>query len=230
MTLVLVHGGGLGAECWDPMLPFLSTPALALDLPGRGRHPADLTSLTIGDFVDSAVRDIEEADLDDVVLVGHSLAGLTIPGVAARLPDRIRRLVFVSCTVPRDGESTYDTLDPEVQALSDGNDPDTVLAPLPPEIAREVFCNDMNDEQIEFTVSLLIPEAPRVVYEPMDLHRMPADIPRTWVRLLQDLIVVPAKQDRFVANLGGADVVDLDAGHMAMISRPAELAAILDRL
>ncbi len=42
--------------------------------------------------------------------------------------------------------------------------------------------------------------------------------------------MVPAKQDRFVANLGGADVVDLDAGHMAMISRPAELAAILDRL
>ena len=108
--------------------PSSPNPALAVDLPGRGAHPADLTSLTIGDFVDSVVTDIEAADLHDVVLVGHSLAGLTIPGVAARPAGPVRRLVFVSCTVPRDGESTYDTLDPEVQALSDGNDPDTVLA------------------------------------------------------------------------------------------------------
>ena len=58
-------------------------------------------------------------DLHDVVLVGHSLAGITIPQVAARVPDRIRALVFVSCTVPRDGQSTHDTLDPEIQALSE---------------------------------------------------------------------------------------------------------------
>ncbi len=33
-----------------------------------------------------------------------------------------------------------------------------------------------------------------------------------------------------IANLPGADVVDLDAGHMAMISRPDALAAILNRV
>ena len=53
---------------------------------------------------------------------------------------------------------------------------------------------------------------------------------RTWIRLLQDQVVTPAKQDRFVDVLGGCDVVDLDAGHMAMITRPAEMAALLERI
>lgn len=230
MTLVLVHGGGLGKECWDPMLPHLEGPVLAVDLPGRGTRPADLSSVTIGDFVDAVVDDIVTNDLHDVVLVGHSLAGLTIPQVAARVPDRIRALVFVSCTVPRDGESTYDTLDLEIRAVSDSS-PTDALAPLDPEIAKVVFFNDVDDPQVmEWALGLLIPEAPSTIREPMRLDGMPREIPRVWVRLAQDRIVAPEKQDRFVANLGGAEVVEVDAGHMAMISRPRELAEALDRI
>jgi hypothetical protein len=33
-----------------------------------------------------------------------------------------------------------------------------------------------------------------------------------------------------IANLGDVQIIDLDAGHMAMISRPTELAAILEAL
>ena len=35
---VLVHGAGCGADSWDRLLPFLDRPALAVDLPGRGRR------------------------------------------------------------------------------------------------------------------------------------------------------------------------------------------------
>jgi pimeloyl-ACP methyl ester carboxylesterase len=50
-------------------------------------------------------------DLFDVTLVGHSLAGMTLPGVAARVSDRIGRLVFISCVVPPHGVSVADVLD-----------------------------------------------------------------------------------------------------------------------
>jgi hypothetical protein len=33
-----------------------------------------------------------------------------------------------------------------------------------------------------------------------------------------------------IANLGAVQIIDVDAGHMAMISRPTELAAILESL
>ena len=56
-----------------------------------------MTKLTIADFVESAVDDIADAGLDEVVLVGHSYAGLTVPGVATKLGSaRVRELVFVA--------------------------------------------------------------------------------------------------------------------------------------
>jgi pimeloyl-ACP methyl ester carboxylesterase len=230
MTMVLVHGGGLGKECWDPMLPFLDGDVLAVDLPGRGDRPADLSKIGIAEFVDSVVDEIVSRDLHDVVLVGHSLAGLTIPQVAGRVPDRIRALVFVSCTVPRDGQSSYDTLDPEIQALSDSA-PSDELTTLDPEIAKAVFYNDVSDPDVlEWGLSLLVPEAPASVTDPMILRTMPEQIRRVWIRLNDDVIVVPEKQDRFVENLGGCEVLELDAGHMAMISRPRDLAQLLSTI
>lgn len=89
-ALVLVHGGGLAADSWEltvdeirRLAPELTV--LALDMPGRRTKPGDLREMTIADFVESVVDDIEEAGLADIVLVGHSMAGLTVPGVVTKL-------------------------------------------------------------------------------------------------------------------------------------------------
>lgn len=230
MTMVLVHGGGCTKECWDPLLPHLRSEVLALDLPGRGDRPADLMSVGVADFVDAVVEVIESRDLHDVVLVGHSLAGITIPQVAGRLPERVRALVFVSCTVPAHGQNVYDTLDPEIQAISDASPPGA-LVPMSAEVQEAVLFNDLDDRAlIDWGIALAVPEAPATITDRMDLSTMPPGTRRVWVKLLQDVIVAPEKQDRFVANLGGCEVVELDAGHMAMLSRPAELAAVLDAI
>ncbi|MCP5005256.1 MAG: alpha/beta hydrolase [Planctomycetes bacterium] len=63
------------------------------------------------------VGDIEQAGLDRVVLVGHSLAGIALPGVAARLAKRIKHLVFSSCSVAADGDRPIDLLRPDVQDI-----------------------------------------------------------------------------------------------------------------
>jgi pimeloyl-ACP methyl ester carboxylesterase len=44
-------------------------------------------------------------NLRDVVLVGHSYRGMVISGVAEKLPERIRRLIYLDAVVPEDGES-----------------------------------------------------------------------------------------------------------------------------
>src|SRR3954470_10641359 len=99
-ALVLVHGGGLAADSWEPCVDEIHRRApqlavLAVDLPGRRDKPGDLRTVTIADFVDSVVADIEEAGLGDVVIVGHSMAGLMVPGVVAKLgPARVRELVL----------------------------------------------------------------------------------------------------------------------------------------
>jgi hypothetical protein len=69
-----------------------------------------------------------------------------------------------------------------------------------------------------------------VMSEPADLKGLRHPVPRTYVRLTEDAIVSLETQDRMISNLGGAEVVDLDSGHMAMISRPADLARVLNQL
>jgi pimeloyl-ACP methyl ester carboxylesterase len=92
--LVLVHGGAHAGDCWDLVVaelhcqePELRT--LAVDLPGRGRSPGDLATATIGEWVNSVVDDIERERLGDIVIVGHSMAGVTVPGVVGRIPVNV---------------------------------------------------------------------------------------------------------------------------------------------
>jgi pimeloyl-ACP methyl ester carboxylesterase len=234
VTFVLVHGGGMTGECWAPLAPLLDGPVLALDLPGRAGRPPDPASVTLDDFVDAVVDDLVSRDLHDVVLVGHSLAGITLPGVARRERARIRHLAFVSCAVPPAGESVnriLASLSPAAAAIVERLGAD-VLGPdgtLSDALARPMFGNDLDEQQWAFVRTCMVTEASQVIDAPTDV-RLPVDLPRTYVRLLQDASLTVDTQDEMIANLGGADVVDLDAAHMAMISQPAALAAILNAL
>jgi surfactin synthase thioesterase subunit len=58
---------------------------LALDMPGRRGKSGDLREMTITDYVDSLVGDIECAALEDIVIVGHSLGAMTLPGAVTKL-------------------------------------------------------------------------------------------------------------------------------------------------
>jgi len=232
MTFVLVHGGGFAGSCWNELKPLLSGTVLAVDLPGRGRNPQDLGSLTISDFVESVTNEIVAHDLTDVTLVGHSMAGLTLPGVAERIPDRLSHLVFVSCAVPPHGTRPRDVLgdlSPSVQEVA-GKIGDEVVSQggLHADLARAMFCNDMDERTTESTLARRVPETLNVLSEPADLTGLGHPIPRTYVRLTRDASITLDAQNKIIANLGAVRVVDLDAGHMAMISDPHGLAAILN--
>jgi pimeloyl-ACP methyl ester carboxylesterase len=229
VQFVLVHGGSFAASCWQRLVPLLPAPALAVDLPGRGTRPSPLAGLRIADFVDAVVDDVESRDLRDVVLVGHSMAGITMPGVAARIPDRLRALVFVACTVPADGERIVDTLDPELRPIAEQNATNPDGGKLDDATATALFCNDMIDELVRFTLDRMVPEAVQLTVEPVSLAGLDQPIPRTWIRTMQDLVVPPERQATFAERVG-AELVDVDAAHMAMISRPETLAAALSRI
>ena len=225
-SFVLIQGGSFAGSCWNRVVPLLPEPVIALDLPGRGSRARELAGITIADFVDAVVDDIESRDLRDVILVGHSMAGLTMPGVAERIAERLHHLVFVACTVPADGERIVDTLDPEIRAIAERNAANPSGGKLDDAMATAMFCNDMDDDQIRFTLERMVPEATQVTVEPVSLKGLRHPIPRTWIRTDHDIVVPPARQDLFAERVG-ATVVPLDAAHMAMISRPHALAHAL---
>jgi pimeloyl-ACP methyl ester carboxylesterase len=251
MPLVLVHGGGHGAWCWERMLPLLTTrDVLAVDLPPvevrtqatRFAESPALFELTIDDFASATLAAADARGFERFVLVGHSLAGLTLAAVAARAPERVSRLVFVSATVPPEGGCVFDALPPELRDMSQQAFDQSMAAgsfdlgrALPEPMLREMFCNDMDEQQVQFVLEHFGNEAIGVLGEPVSRKGIPADLPKTYVKLLRDQSLPPALQDELIANLeqspgGHVDVVELDTGHDVMVSNPAALAPVLDRL
>jgi pimeloyl-ACP methyl ester carboxylesterase len=226
--VVLVHGGSFSASCWDLVIPHVEGPVLAVDLPGRGSHPADLRSVTIERAAASVAADVDAAGFDRVVLVGHSLAGCSMPATIGVLGDRVSRAVFVACTVPDDGTSVVDTLPTDIQVLTRAYLEADDHGVLDAEMAKALFGNDLDDLQFAWLLERMTPEAPNLLVQPVDLSPLRSDMPRTWVRPLHDAIVEPDKQLRFAGNVGRCEVIDIDTGHMCMISEARALAAILN--
>jgi pimeloyl-ACP methyl ester carboxylesterase len=72
--------------------------------------------ITLADHVDDIVRLVEAQDTDDVVLCGHSYAGMVLTGAADAIAGRLRAMVFLDCVLPESGQSMFDVLGPEIEA------------------------------------------------------------------------------------------------------------------
>lgn len=121
-TYLLVHGAWHSGRAWDRVVPLLTAAGhrvFAPSLTGYG-DKARLLGPEVGldTHVDDVVGLITDEDLTDVVLVGHSYAGLVVSGVVNRVPDRIAQLVYLDAMVPVDGEAATDIM-PVTQVLID---------------------------------------------------------------------------------------------------------------
>ncbi|MFJ7068638.1 alpha/beta fold hydrolase [Streptomyces sp. NPDC101115] len=110
-TFVLVPGAWHGAWTFQPLARRLRAhghEAHAVTLTGLGERKHLLTG-TVN--LDTHLRDVlhllDDEQITDAVLVGHSYGGMVITGVADRVPDRVNGLVYVDAMVPEDGDSCW---------------------------------------------------------------------------------------------------------------------------
>ena len=111
-TYVLVHGAWHGSWCWKRVRKGLRdtghqvfTPTLT----GLGeRSHLNSAAVNLSTHIADVVNLLRWEDLSDVILCGHSYGGTVITGVADRIPERIRTLVYLDAFVPEDGECLFD--------------------------------------------------------------------------------------------------------------------------
>jgi len=123
-SYILVHGGNISAETWNRLTGRQDYPegtllgarcwdgtVAALEAHGHRAFAPDLAdehTHTLTDHIGQVCAVIGQAGPGEVILVGHSYGGMVITGVAGRMPDRIRRLVYVDAALPDPGESLFD--------------------------------------------------------------------------------------------------------------------------
>jgi pimeloyl-ACP methyl ester carboxylesterase len=220
--IILVHGGLHSSACWSAFLPFLELPTRAVDLPGRGNRPADLGTVTLDDCVDAVLDEAVTAGFGRFALVGHSLGGVTITETGYRHPGRVSHLVYVGALVPPPGSNAARVMTGDDLRTSDG-----ILPPMDQSMARALFGNDLTDEQWAEAAAGLVPDAAALMNA--RLSGYPTGVPVTYVNMSDDVPVPPPLAEQMASNLGGAvERHTIDAGHSVMVSKPAELAAIIN--
>lgn len=272
-AVVLVHGAHHSHACWSELTPELEQrghAVVAMDLPGAGSNAAipdsfnqrPLDPAAFGtepspnagvsqeertDAVIAAVREAAGLGNGQVVLLGHSLGGLTASHVAEQIPDELQAVVYLTAFMFPNGMVAGQFIEAELGAselvplfmcdpavtgalrLDTASDDAEYVAKL-----RSAFYNDLTDEQFTEVMSHLHPDEPAAVAgvpSPITRERF-GTVDRHYVRCGLDNTILPAAQDTMVrlvdADMGNATTVHrLETSHSPMVSNPSALADIL---
>jgi pimeloyl-ACP methyl ester carboxylesterase len=113
-TIVLVHGAWQTARTWDYVKPMLEDRGHEVIVPvlsGLGQDAANLgPDTSLSQHVDDVCRAMVSKGAQEVLLVGHSYAGMVITGVAEKMPERLARLFYVDAFIPEDRQCAMDLL------------------------------------------------------------------------------------------------------------------------
>jgi SAM-dependent methyltransferase len=220
-TFVLIHGAGDVGWYWhrvEAELRARGHDVVAPDLPGNDE------SLELDDYADAVVA--AAANRKDLVVVAHSFGGFTAPLVAVRLP--VEALVFVAAMIPSPGEAPGNWWDRtgyrkavEQQAALDGGatgseDPYVCFYhDVPRELAAQALSKGRAHPSTACSAS------------PWPLAALP-DVPIRFILCTEDRFFPPDFLRRVVADRLGVVPDEIAAGHCVALSRPKELADILE--
>jgi pimeloyl-ACP methyl ester carboxylesterase len=235
LTFVLVHGAFQTGATWDRVATQLRGDGHSVHTPTLAGHgPGAPLSLSHSDGVNSLVEYLREHSVSDVVLVGHSIAGSFIAKAAEQVPDRIKRLVFLSSLTVQDGNSLADEFPPEQAAAFSMVDPAQGLL-MPFELIRERACNNMAIAAAHALYAELTPVSVAFFTDKLDLtvfyeQISSRRIKTSYVNPVDDIAFPPGEYgwEKRAHQLGPlCRILHTQGAHYAMTTHPAELAHTL---
>ena len=221
-TFVLVHGTSCGGWTWRRVAPLLRSrghDVFTPTLTGMGeRSHLGAGKVDYETHVKDILNVLEYEDLSEVVLVGHSYAGMVITGVAARGAERIAQLIYLDAYVPKAGESAMDLwpAGERAQALAEMKQGHAFRA-VPPIAALGVT----DPKDAEWVQKRLTPQPYHTYDQPVPTDNgASAALRRVFIRCTVGPGVPRFAPSADRVRRQGGTVRDLAAPHFTMITAP----------
>ena len=228
---VLVHGGGHGGWCYQPVARIMRAQGHEVYTPtltglGEREHLMSPT-IDLETHITDVAKVLQFEDLTEVILVGHSYGGMVISGVADRVPERIRNLVFLDAAMPQNGQSLVDHAGPFMAAARSRsrvvNGIELVLFPGEDPMS---FFGVQDPGQIAWMKPKLTPHPWKCFEQKLVLRNEAA------MRKIPQSIIVCSSHMNDQARaalkaLSNGRFWEIDTGHDLMITEPAAVAGML---
>jgi len=235
-TFVLVHGASHGSWCWDKVVPLLAAQgheSIAVDLPGNTYGEFDIppAQVTLKSYTDHVCDVLDDLD-EPVVLVGHSLGGLTITQTAELRPAKIKCLVYLTALLFPDGQAMrpVESRDPEAVKAGLERDSWTVSNDLSTitfnaDSVRARFYNDCSDDDYAWAQTMLVPQPSGPLMDPMKTtSENYGRVPKVYIECELDGALPLPYQREMQANVPCGRTITMNTGHSPFLSAPQELA------
>jgi pimeloyl-ACP methyl ester carboxylesterase len=236
-NFLLVHGAWHGAWCWQRVLPELIRSghrAHAVTLTGLGERAHLLQpGIDLETHILDVMAAMDAEELNDVVLVVHSYAGMLGTAVADRRPERLRHLVYLDAVLPQPGESwssTHASTTRNARIAAAQADPlHSFPAPDP-----SVFGLSDADHAWVARRQTRHPGGPYTQVLDFDPQRV-SRVPRTFVNCTEpplgtiEVSRLRMRDPKFWGGawLPGSQVLEMKTGHDPMVSDPQGLVDVL---
>lgn len=228
-TFALVHGAWHGSSCWAPTaarLHDLGHDTVTVDL------PCDNPAAGLVDYATTVLEALAPTTSDDIVLVGHSLGGVTVPLVAAARP--VREMVMLCAMVPTPGMALTEDVLAQPDTFADGwasraahqlrHDDGTTS--WPPDAAVDAFYHDCPPDLAARAAAALRRQSWTIADEPHPLAAYP-EVPARAIVCTEDRVLNAEACARHASERLGATVVRLSGGHSPMLAQPDALVDAL---
>lgn len=234
-TYVLVHGAWHGGWCWRHVADLLRGSGHVVTTPtqtglGERRHLLH-KGITLDTFIADIVNHMEAEELEDVILVGHSHGGAVITGVADRIAERIRHLVYLDAAILENGRSAFSLLTPETAAARRKMVREQGQGLFLPPPALSAFGIADTHPLADWVRRRLTPH-PVGTYESSLIlaHPVGNARPCTYIACTDPLYAPMESSRAWVKRQKDWTWLELASGHDAMILKPMELADLLEAI
>ena len=231
-AFVLIHGSAENASGWDRVAARLRSRGHSVSAPDL---PKERPEWRLDDYADEVARAAATATTtrgtQPAVVVAHSFSGVLLPLVARRIP--CSRLVFLAAVIPEPRRSVRDQFLADNVMFSGGW---IAAGPLwfdvskREPLAREFLLHDCDEETIRAHLpSIAIWNTRNLVTEPVPFDAWP-DVPTASIVASLDRTLTPEWGRRTSRRVLGRDAIVVEAGHCPHVSRPDEVARLLETL
>jgi len=228
-TIVLVHGAFADHHAFDAVVPFLRDAGyrvLAPDLAAHGDDTTPPASVRLQTYVD-AIRAVVESERD-VVLAGHSMAGMIVSQVAEAAPDNLRAVIYLAAYLPQDKQTLQQLAETDGESLIGRNmefAADYSTVSINKHAVAQAIGADLPAPLQQLIVETQKPEPLQPFRDPVALT--PAKFGRVrkaYLRTEQDQAVTPALQTRMLAAYPSIPTTALNTSHLPFLAQPRESA------